>query len=300
MEDGLDLVTGAFGNTGRAITARLQAGGRRVRTLTGHPPEDPRLPGGPVEALPFTFDDPDALARAFDGVDTFFHTYWMRTGDASGYETATGRATALVDAAARAGVRRIVYLSVANPALDSPYPYFRGKARVEAAIAASGVPAAIVRPALVFGGESPLLDNLAWVLRRAPVFAVAGDGRYRVRPVHLDDVTRLCVDAGATDDPTVTDAVGPDRPTYDELVTAVRHAVGSRTRIVHLPTGAVWAASRVIGGLLRDRVLTREELESTVEGLADTDGPPTGEVSVMAWIREHGAGLGTRYRRAHR
>ena len=105
---------------------------------------------------------------------------------------------------------------------------------------------AVVRPALIFGGDSVLLHNLGWILRRAPVFALAGDGSYRVRPVHLDDVARLCVEAGTRGDETTVDAVGPERPTYEELVLQVRDAVGSRTRVVHLPTSVVLGASILV------------------------------------------------------
>lgn len=290
-----DLVTGAFGNTGRAITALLTARDRRVRTLTNHAPGAGAGERDRIEAVRYAFGEPDRLARAFDGVDTFYNTFWMRTGDASGYDLAVARCRALIDAAASAGVRRIVQLSVAHPSLDSPYPYFRAKARVEAAVAACGVPSAVVRPALIFGGESVLVNNLAWVLRHSPVFGIAGDGNYRVRPVHVDDVARLCVDVAAGDAAVTVDAVGPERPTYRELVTTVRDAVGARTRVVSMPPRLVLAASKALGFVLRDEVLTRDELVSTIEGLADTEGPPTGSVSLRAWVAEHAAELGRSY-----
>lgn len=300
---GLDLVTGAFGNIGRAITELVLERGRTVRTLTAHPG---RSSGGsdsePIDVVPFRFDDHRALAAAFEGVTTFYNTYWMRTGDASGYETAVERSAALIAAAERAGVERIVHLSVAHPSLDSPYAYFRAKARVEETLRASSIPAAVVRPALVFGGHAPLLDNLAWLLRRIPVLGVAGHGDYLVRPVHVSDVARLCVDAAGRRDATVIDAAGPDRLSYRELVTQVRDAVGSRTRIVSMPTWAVLAASKLLGVVLRDELLTREELLSTMDGIADITGPATGTVSLGEWLRAHAAELGHHYvnERAHR
>lgn len=276
-----DLVTGAFGNTGSRIARLLTDHDRPVRTLTSRAPDQPT----PIER--FGFDD---LAAAFDGVATFYNTFWMRTGDPGShgrsYAQALERSLALVDAATAAGVERIVHLSVAKA--DAPeaaqYPYFAAKAQVEAAIRATGIPHTIVRPALIFGGGPGLLEQLARVLRRAPVMGIAGDGRYRVRPVHVDDVARLC-ESGI--DGTV-DAVGPDRPTFDELVRAVAAAIGRRARLVHLPTAVVLGAGRAIGKLLGDELLTRDELESTVAGIADTDGPATGSISLMTWLTEHG------------
>jgi len=288
----LDLVTGAFGNTGAAITALLHQRGRRVRTLTDHPPAGGREG---IEVVPFSGGG-DRLAEAFEGVSTFYNTFWMRTGDAHGaYDAAVERSIALVSAAERAGVERIVHLSVAKPSIDSPYPYFRAKAKVEEALRAASVPASVVRPALIFGGHSVLLNNLAWILRRAPVFGLAGDGSYRVRPVHVDDVAALCVDLAGRGETATVDAVGPERPTYDELVRLVSDAVGSRTRIVHLPPRVVLGGSWVLGRALRDQLLTADELYSTMEGLADTDGPSTGQTSLAAWVQGHGDELGRHY-----
>jgi uncharacterized protein YbjT (DUF2867 family) len=244
----------------------------------------------------FRWDDPTALASAFDGVDTFYNTYWMRMGDGhGGYGTAVERCTRLIEAAEAAGVRRIVHVSVAHPDLASPYPYFAAKARVEERLRASTVPAAVVRPALIFGGDSVLVNNLAWLLRRLPAFAVPGDGRYRVRPVHVDDIARICVEAGPRAGWEVIDAVGPDRPTYLELVSLVRDAVGARARIVRAPLPLVLAGGKVLGLALRDDVIDRDELITTVEGLADTDGPSTGRISFAAWLHEHAHELGGHY-----
>lgn len=292
-DDGLDLVTGAFGNTGARIAALLLEQGHRVRTLTNREPQGPAA--SRIEAEPFRFDAPDELATSFAGVTTFYNTYWMRTGNASGYQAAVEHSCALIEAATRTGVERIVHLSVAHPSLDSPYPYFRAKARVEEVLRASGVPAAIVRPALIFGGEAPLLNNLAWILRRAPVFGVAGDGNFLVRPVHVDDVARLCVEAAARRTPEITDAVGPERLTFLTLVTFVRDSVHGRARIVRMPPSLVLAASKVLGVAMRDTLLTRDELLSTMEGLADTEGPATGTVELQAWLEVHADGLGRQF-----
>jgi len=278
----LDLVTGAFGNTGSAIAARLAADGHRVRTLTTHAPADTR----DIHQPSIQVFDWSALHAAMAGVDTFYNTFWMRTGNpgsgGTDYSQAVARSTALVDAAAAAGVRRIVHLSVAHA--DHPaaaeYPYFAAKAHVEELIRASGLEHTIVRPALVFGGGRGMVEQLAMVLRRVPVMGIAGDGNYRVRPVHVDDVARLCVEhPGGT-----IDAVGPDRPTFEELVRAVAAALGKRHLFVHLPTALVVTAGRLLGKLAGEELITDGELRSTMEGLADTDGDPTGHVSVLDWI----------------
>jgi len=290
MADDLDLVTGAFGNVGGAVAGRLLDRGRRVRTLTNRD-ADPALD---VDVRPLAFDDPVALGRAFEGVGTFYNTFWMRTGGGGGrsYDLAVTRSRNLIDAAVAAGVSRIVHLSVAKPSANSPYPYFRAKAQVEAHLVATGLPCTIVRPALVFGGEAAMLHDLAKVLRRSPVFGLADGGRYRVRPVHVDDVARLCTDTEPAAGGAVVDAVGPERPTFRELVVQVRGAVGARCRLVPMPAGLVLAAARVLGVVTRTELLTPDELRSTIDGLADTDGPATGDASLRQWLQDHGSDLG--------
>jgi uncharacterized protein YbjT (DUF2867 family) len=293
-DTGLDVVTGAFSYSGAAVARALLKEGRQVRTITGHPGRAPA--GTPIEVRPLDFDDPLGLEAGLSGATTLYNTYWVRFGHgAVDHELAVGNSRALFHAAKRAGVQRIVHVSITHPSSASPSPYFRGKAFVERALAESDVPYAIVRPAILFGGDGVLLNNIAWLLRRLPVFAIGGRGDYRIRAIHIDDLARLCLAKAAETDDSVTDAVGPERPTFDELVRAIRAAVGSRAHIVHVPGALVPVAARVLGLALRDVLLTPDEYRAMAAGLADTDGPATGSTALSAWLAEHGASLGLRY-----
>lgn len=232
----MDVVTGAFSFTGRYIAARLLELGRDVRTLTRKPPAASPF-GDRVAALRLDFGDRKGLTESLRGTDTLYNTYWLRF-PRSGltFERAVAHSATLFRAAREAGVGRIVHVSVANAALDSPFPYFRGKAAVEAALAHSGLSYAVVRPTLVFGGGEVLVNNIAWLLRRLPLFVVPGSGRYVLQPVAAEDVAELSVDAGLAESRTVLDAAGPDTFAFDELVRLVREAVGSRARRSCTPT----------------------------------------------------------------
>jgi NADH dehydrogenase len=290
----LDAVTGAFGYSGRAMAAALARNGRAVRTLTNHPERAPR--GTEVDARPLDFDDPIALARSLEGVTTLYNTYWVRFARGGRDHTAAvANSRTLFTSARRAGVERIVHVSITNPSIESPDPYFRGKALVERALAETGVSYAVVRPAILFGGDGVLLNNIAWLLRRLPLFAVGGDGSYRIRAVHVEDLAGLCVTLGAERTDTVTNAVGPDRPTFLELAGAIRDAVGSNARIIRVPGVVIPALSAVLGLVVHDVLLTRDEYRSMAAGRADVDGPATGETSLMEWVRANGDRLGVRY-----
>jgi nucleoside-diphosphate-sugar epimerase len=290
-----DLVTGAFSYSGSRIAEVLLESGREVRTLTYHPERQHPLQDR-VEAFPYRFDDPSALARSLEGVTTLYNTYWVRfERGRTTFATAVANSRALFEAARRAGVARIVHVSIANPSLDSPLPYYRGKALVEQALSASDVPYAIVRPTWFFGGRDILTNNIAWVVRRMPVFVVPGDGRYLVQPVHVDDFVQICLRAARGDTDAITDAVGPDTMAYEQLVRAVRDALGRRTPILHASPAAVAALSHTLGVVVRDVVLTADEIRGLTAGLLVSYQPALGRVSFLEWMKENASTLGRAY-----
>jgi len=290
----LDVVTGGFSYSGAAIARELRAAGHRVRTLTGHPGRAPA--DTDVEVRPLDFADPAGLTESLRGANTLYNTYWVRFARGRvDHEAAVANSRVLFEAAARAGIQRVVHISITNPSLDSPYPYFRGKAQVEQSLAGTGVPCAIARPAILFGGDGVLINNIAWLLRRVPVFAVGGRGDYRVRGIHIDDLARLCVKLGAGRETVTVDAVGPQSLTFRELVDAVRAAVGSRALVVNVPGPVVLALSRALGTALRDTLLTADEYQAMADGLADSAAPATGDTVFTEWVAKHGAELGRNY-----
>ena len=291
----LDVVTGAFSYTGRAIAAELLARGRRVRTLTRrHEPADPLAER--VERAELQFGDESALRHALAGADTLYNTYWVRFAHGeTTFERAVANTRVLLRAAEAAGVRRVVQLSVTNPSPASPLPYFRGKAAVETDVRAAALGHAIVRPTLVFGPRDILVNNIAWGLRRTPVFPVAGDGAYRVQPVSVEDVAAICVDAGAADEDVVLDAAGPDVLSYEALVRLVAAAIGRKVRVVHLSAGAVLGVARLVGSVRRDVFLTAEELAGLEAELLVSAEPPLGRAGFRSWVAANGESLGRGY-----
>ncbi|MDQ6805954.1 MAG: NAD(P)H-binding protein [Actinomycetota bacterium] len=295
-DTGLDLVTGAFSYSGSRIAERLLGSERAVRTLTFHPDRSHSLRGR-VQPFPYRFDDPVALARSLEGVDTLYNTYWVRFdhGRAS-FAKAIANSRALFHAAQRAGVRRIVHISIANPSIESTLPYFRGKALVERALAEVDLPYAIVRPTWIFGGDRDVLtNNIAWILRHMPIFALPGSGRYPVQPVHIDDLARICAEAAGADGDVIVDAAGPETMSFDALVQTIRRAVGARPPILHVPPIAMAAASRALGVLVRDVVLTPDEISGLTSGLLVSHHSPLGRIAFTEWLAEHSRSIGRSY-----
>ena len=289
------VVTGAFSYSGKYIARRLLSDGHTVRTLTGHPrPHDPL--SREVQTHPLDFTDPKALSQALHGADCLFNTYWIRFARGKlTFAAAVANSRTLVDAAVEAGVRRIVHVSITNASSASPLPYFRGKGLVEEVIAASGLSYAILRPTLIFGVEDILLNNIAWAVRRFPVVPIPGDGAYGLQPISVEDLASLAVEAAKGDDRAVMDAVGPERYSYEGLVRLVADALGKRPWLLHVPGEAALGLSRALGLLLRDTMLTRDEVKGLMAGLLVSDEPPRGTASLRAWVSEHADALGRRY-----
>ena len=291
----MDVVTGAFSYTGRYIAAHLLSRGRRVRTLSRNP--EPAHPlGSRVETRPLDFSDVGRLRASLDGAETLYNTYWIRFphGGAT-YERAIANTLVLAEAARAAGVRRLVHLSVSNASEDSPLPYFRGKAVLERKLRSSGLSVAIVRPTLIFGSEDLLVNNIAWLLRRLPLFVVAGWARYAVQPVAAADVAAIAVEAAESDDEVVVDAAGPDVLTYQELVRAVARVVESKARIVRASPHVTLFLGSLVGRLRRDVILTREELAGLMASLLVSHGPVTGHTRFVDWLEANGPVLGREY-----
>jgi uncharacterized protein YbjT (DUF2867 family) len=288
----LDVVTGVFSYTGRYIAEALLARGRSVRTLTRRP--DPAHPlAGKVDVAPLTFDE--SLVESLRGADTLYNTYWVRfERGATSYARAVDNTATLIDCARRAGVRRVVHVSVANPDPGSPFPYFRGKAETERIVRESGSHA-IVRPTLVFGPDDILVNTIAWGLRHVPIFLVPGDGSYAVQPVSVRDTASICVEAGASEDDAVLDAAGPVRWSFEAFVRLIAGAVGSRARIAHASPAIALAAAKVAGLALRDVVLTRDELGALMAGLLVSDERPLGRDRFDSWVTANRSTLGRRY-----
>jgi NADH dehydrogenase len=250
-----------------------------------------------VEVHPFRFEDPVALARSMEGAEALYNTYWVRFNYGSfNHAQAVENTRRLFAAAAQAGVQRIVHVSITNPSEDSHLPYFRGKAVLEKALRQSGLSHAILRPAVLFGGQDILINNIAWGLRRFPLFPIFGDGRYRLQPIHVDDLASLAVEHGRSRDNVVIDAIGPETYEYRDLVRMLGAAIGCEKRIVSVSPRLGYAMGKMIGWWQKDVFITREEIEGLMAGLLCTNSRPTARTRLSEWAVEHAGELGREYR----
>jgi NADH dehydrogenase len=289
-------VTGVFSYSGRFIAEALLARGWEVVALGRNRPPPSESLSTRVSFSPLLLDDESALTGVLSGCDALFNTYWVRFeyGGAT-FAQAVERSGRLFRAASAARVSRIVHLSVSNASAESPFPYFRGKAAVEEALRGCGCPHAILRPTLIFGGrQEVLVNNIAWLLRRLPLFLLPDGRRYHLQPVSVFDLARTAAELAETDGNVVLDLAGPETFTFADFVTQIRDAVGSHARLVAAPSRFVLGCSGVAGFLLRDRLLTRDELGALMAELLTCE-TSTAESRFTDWLEANASWLGRDY-----
>jgi len=291
----MNIVTGAFGYIGRYIARHLLDLGEAVRTITTHP-NKPNPFGNAVEAFPYSFDDPEKLVATLRGGSTLYNTYWIRFeyGGAT-FQHAVRNTLTLFACAKKAGVGKIVHMSVTNASLESRLPYYRGKALQEQALIDSGVSYAIVRPTLVFGKEDILVNNIAWLIRKFPVFPIFGDGRYTLQPIYVGDVAASAVSCARDQKGVILDVIGPETFTFEEFVRLVSAKIKPGVKLVHMPPTIGIGLGRVIGFAVRDVILTSDELRGLMEGMLTSGQAPNGSTRFSEWLELHKDEIGVTY-----
>ena len=276
------------------IAQRLLDSGREVRTLTYHPDRAHPLRAH-VEPVRYRFDDPAALARSLEGCDTLYNTFWVRFDHGqTSFANAIESSRMLFFAAKRAGVQRIVHLSITNPSSGLPAALLprQGAGRVRA------------RPV-----RRAVLDRPADLdLRRR---ARRPDQQHRLDPAaHAG----LCAARRRRATPcsrctsTTSPGSAPRRPrrrrrghrrrrTGDDAVPRSRGAGPRRRRRARADPATcrprvMAAAARALGLLVRDVVLTRDEIRGLMAGLLVSHDPPLGQIAFSQWLDEHAARSG--------
>ncbi len=291
----MDVVIGAFGYIGKYISKSLLERGRTVCTITTHP-NKPNPFGPAIKAFSYSFDDVAVLTRTLNGADTLYNTYWIRFPfDAQTYEHALENTRTLFRCAKQAGIRRIVHIGVTRASLDSNLPYYRGKAIQELMLKESGVPFSIVRPTLVFGKEDILVNNIAWLIRKSPVFPIFGSGRYRVQPVFVEDLAEIAVRQSTSVAGTTVDAIGPETLTFQQLVALIAKKIGKNPKFVKVPPSLGIFCGHALSIFLRDVLLTRNELKGLMDEMLTSEQPPNGATRLSDWLEKNKSTVGGSY-----
>ena len=293
-------ITGVLGYSGRYVAAEAARRGWRVVGLTNSAGRLPNPEGYELRPMPWSTGE-EVLA----GVDVLVNTYWVRFSYAGAGHAPFSHAEAVKNtlemfaAAQRAGVSRVVHTSITQPDAASELPYFRGKAELEAALVSTGVPHSILRPAILFGdtpAESILINNMAWSLRHLPAVATFGMGKYRMQPIHVQDFAELAMDEAESGAPhRVINAVGAETHSFRAMWKLLARAMGTWRPVLPVPAELGYQATRVLGALTGDVMLTRDEIAGLSQDRLAVPGPTVGTRRLSDWVQQHAAELGRHY-----
>lgn len=295
MNQSVHAVTGAFGYSGKYIARRLLGRGYEVVTLTNSIHRANPF-ANQIKVYPFNFDDPVKLTRSLQNVSVLYNTYWVRFNHKLfQHADAVKNTITMFEAAKAAGVKRIVHVSILNPSLESPLEYFSSKATLEQALINSGISYAILRPAVLFGKEDILINNIAWFLRKFPLFTIFGDGKYRLQPIYVGDLAKLAVDQGQSKENIVIDAIGPETFTYAQLGRTLGDIIGKTRPVLSIPPGIGYLLGLLIGKIVGDVMITRDEIAGLMDDMLYSGSPPVGTKKLTEWAKEHADTLGLKY-----
>jgi uncharacterized protein YbjT (DUF2867 family) len=259
------VVTGASGLIGRRAVRAFTLVSPQVRAYVRRPEvaDELRSLGAKVATGPI--EDVENLEVVMSGVHTVCHLVGgLNPKPPDDYERSiVGSIRSVAEAATRAGVRRLLYVSYPGASPDQANEYLRSAGTAEEVVRASGLEYVIVRCARVYGEQSEWLRAVTRRSRMNPALVV-GMGRQVLAPIHADDVAAVL--AGADDRERVDSGTwgleGPDRITADDLVDLL---AGKPKRKVHLSAGAGARVTRLTG---ERSTLAALELQAT-DSLAD-------------------------------
>ena len=299
----LVTIYGGSGFVGRYIARRLARDGWRVRVAVRRPNEAlhvrPYGAVGQVEPVLCNIRDEASVRAAMTGADAVINC--VGTFDKGGRNNfdavqaeGAGRIARL---AADLGVAHLVHLSAIGADADSNIHYARTKGQGEAAILEAFPAAVILRPSVIFGQEDQFFNRFAGMTRLGPVLPVVGAGT-RFQPVYVDDVEQAAV-LGATGKaaPGIYELGGPEVDTFRGLMGRMLTVIHRRRLILNLPffvahiMGGVFDfVSFATGGLIRNGVVTRDQVKSLAldnvvsegaKGFADLGITPTAMEAVL-------------------
>ncbi len=260
----LVLVTGATGFLGRRVVQELLDRHHQVRCLVHVPGRERIFDHRSVEVHYGNVLDPASLAVALYNVEAVVHLVAIiRPTHRMSFDLVNRQGTANVVAAAKeARVREFHHVSAVGAANDPTYPYHYSKWQSEQEVVNSGLPFTIIRPSIMFGQGDEFINSLAGLVRLFPIVPVIGSGKIRFQPMAVEDVAScigMSVERQDLKGRTL-DLGGPDRFSYNEIVSEVARAMGKRRLRFHVPTLPVLVAATLFQGLMQRAPITTDQI----------------------------------------
>jgi NADH dehydrogenase len=257
------LVTGATGFVGRNLVTELTGRGEQVTCLIRNMDRAEELQKREVELVKADITDYDAVNSGFEDANTVVHlAAVIESQDKELFESVNVNGTRnCVKAAKKYEVKRFIYVSSLDVKFDSG-TYSKSKLAAENIVKKSGLDFVILRPAFIYGKGSDSLQKLVSMVEKHRTIPVIGNGKYKLQPVHVDDVVSIIVQA-ITSEKSIDGTyyvAGPEEITFDDAVTMIAEILGKKRRKVHMPVFLMKMFVYLNEKLSKNPTITRERL----------------------------------------
>jgi uncharacterized protein YbjT (DUF2867 family) len=237
------FLTGASGYVGHVVAKTLIHEGHEVVALHRNGSERP-LADGNLTRVVGDITDPDSLKGKIDGCDAVVHLVGIiRESPKKGITMQRIHADGtkhVIEEAKRAGIRRFLHMSALGAREQAISAYHRSKWQGEEYVRQAGFDYTIFQPSVIFGKGGPgpnFLQQLADLIRKAPIVPVIGDGGFRLQPVSLQNVAQGFSQALKRPQTigNVYEVCGPEPLTYRQILEYIADYLGKRLRTMTVP-----------------------------------------------------------------
>lgn len=247
-------ITGGSGFVGRALAERLE-----------EPVVISRRSGVDIT-------DIDALTAAFTGCDAVAHCAGINReiGDQTFRRVHVEGTAAVVEAARRAGVRRIVMVSFLRARPDCGSGYHESKWEAEEIVRGSGIPHTILKSGMIYGPGDHMVDHVTRAVRTLPFFWTVGYRERTARPVPVEDAADVLVAAleGRIEEPTVA-VMGVDEVTLGEAIRRIARVAGRRPAFLPVPAWVVRVLAQVTEWTMVVPLVAKAQARMLAEGVSE-------------------------------
>lgn len=216
--------------------------------------------------------DVDALTTAFEGCDAVAHCAGINReiGDQTFRRVHVDGTRAVVEAARRAGVRRIVLVSFLRARPDCGSGYHETKWEAEELVRASGIPHTILKSGMIYGPGDHMVDHVTRAVRTLPMFWTVGYRERTARPVPVDDAVDVLVAAleGRIPDPTIA-VMGADEVTLGEAIRRIARVAGRRPAFLPVPTWMVRVLAQITEWTMVVPLVAKAQARMLAEGVSE-------------------------------
>lgn len=257
-------VTGATGFVGRNLVNRLLKDNHEVTVLAHHKSGE-NLFDNRVRLFTGSVSNIAEMVPVFQNSLIVFHLVGIITETRKNtFEKTVAQGTRnLVAASREANVKKIIYLSALGTSADAETAYHKTKYQAERAIKESGLDWTIFRASVIYGKNDGFLRTMSSVIKFLPFIPIFGDGKYKMQPVFIEDLTDVLTKALVypLSSRQTIDIGGPEQLEYVMVMEMIKKALRKRRLNFHIPFAVIMPGAAILERVLRPAPLTVDMLK---------------------------------------